>query len=140
MKALTIVLNQMSNRSYLPSMWKFAVTVPLLKPGKEAKDLTSYRPISLVSNVSKIWEKVIAAKLEQWMDDNNLIQKLQFGFVKGLSSTHALSSLGSFITKSLQRKKPIIAVALDIQKAYDTVAPGLLVEKLANSGFDAHWT
>lgn len=139
MKAMTILLNQMSNRGFTPQVWKFALVCPLLKPGKDAKDLSNYRPISLISNLSKLWEKMIAAKIEFWLEELQLIPNSQFGFAKGLSSTHALSSLGAVISRSLQKKKPILAVAIDIQKAYDSVDPGLLIEKLMNCGLDEHW-
>ena len=66
-RVITVLLNQMNNRSFTPDMWKLAVMCPLRKSGKPADQLSSYRPISLISNLSKIWEKIINAKFSSWM-------------------------------------------------------------------------
>ena len=65
---------------------------------------------------------------------------MQFGFTAGLSAIHATTSLGSVCSRSLEKKQPVLAVALDIQKAYDAVEPVYLIDKLSNGGFDPHWT
>lgn len=81
-KALTTLLNQMINCCYTPQSWRFAVVCPIPKPGKPADDLNSYRPISLISNISKIWEKIILAKLSFWLKELRIIPDWQFGFTK----------------------------------------------------------
>ena len=91
-------------------MWKFAVITPIRKPGKPASEVKSYRPIAMLSNLSKVWERVILAKLSDWMAAEGLIPENQFGFVAGLSSTHALAALGSIVASQLNERSPVIAV------------------------------
>ena len=82
----------------------------------------------------------ILAKLDYWMEELDIVPTSQFGFAAGLSASHALSALGSIISQQLQKKIPVLAVSFDIQKAYETMDHGLLIEKLYNCGFSEHWT
>ena len=89
-------LSDIFNMSYLtgqfPSVLKIAKVIPIHK--KQSKvDYANYRPISLLSNIEKIIEKLMYKRLSNFLDINNLIYSLQFGFRQKYSTTHALINL-----------------------------------------------
>ena len=83
-----------------PSVLKIAKVIPIHK--KQSKvDYTNYRPISLLSNIEKIIEKLVYKRLSNFLDINNLIYLSHFGFRPKYSSTHALINLTESIRQSL---------------------------------------
>ena len=78
-KTLAILLNHLYNLGHTPRAWKFALVSPLLKAGKPSKDVKSYRPISLLSNLAKIWERCLLRRLDQFYEDKRLIPHTQYG-------------------------------------------------------------
>ena len=135
-----ILINNMSNTGFTPEKWKMAMMTPIHKAGKSKDDIRYYRPISLLPNLSKLWERTMLERLEHFMENNGLNKENQFGFTKGLSTQHALTIMGSKIASSINKKIPIIAASLDLEKCYDSVCPLLLTKKLKNSEFSHHWT
>ena len=86
-------LADLFNLSFLtgvfPSVLKTAKVVPVFK--KDSKlDYSNYRPISLLSNIEKILEKLMYKRLYTFLNNNNIIYKLQFGFRQQYSTYHAL--------------------------------------------------
>ena len=128
------LINNCSNTGFTPRQWKFWLVSPIRKPGKDPSLPTSYRPISLLSNISKLWERILLRKLEQIADEHNLIPQNQFGFVRGISTSHALTLLGSRIAAQLNSRKTMLLTPLDLNKAYESVAPAILIRKLTNMG------
>ena len=63
-----IVINHMINTGYTPRMWKFALVVPIKKLVKSKLDFASYRPIALLSNLGKVWERVLLQKMNSWIE------------------------------------------------------------------------
>ena len=89
-------LSDIFNMSFLtgqfPSVLKIAKVIPIHK--KQSKvDYANYRPISLLSNIEKIVEKLMCKRLSNFLDICNLIYSLQFGFRQKCSTTHALINL-----------------------------------------------
>lgn len=72
-----------------PNCWKNAVVLPISKPGRDTKLPSSYRPISLLSTLSKIAEKLIATRLRNEMIAKKIIQHEQFGFQPNCSTARA---------------------------------------------------
>ncbi|GBO38462.1 putative RNA-directed DNA polymerase from transposon BS [Araneus ventricosus] len=120
--ALTEIINNIFNFSYFPNAWKTAVVVPILKPGKDPTIPENYRPISLLSTLSKITENFILYKLNEHLIGNKILCPEQFGFRKSLTTNH--------ITKGLDRGECTAAVFLDIQKAFYRVWKQGLIYKL----------
>jgi len=73
----------------VPSLWKKAIVVPVLKTGKDPKSTTSYRPISLTSTMGKSMERIINTRLNWLLETNNIIANEQAGFrIHGSTSEH----------------------------------------------------
>lgn len=132
---LTIFINQLFNAGHFPKGWKHALIVPIHKPGKDPTKALSYRPISLLTAPSKIYEIHVSELIKEFNNVNNLIPSTQFGFRNRHGTNHALLKLQTDIIISNQQKKPTVAVSLDVEKAFDTTWPEGLVYKMKNCGF-----
>lgn len=135
---LTIIINHCYNIGYFPNPWKLAIIAPVHKKHKTPNLPTSYRPISLLSNISKIYEKFLLEKIQDHCDENKLIPVNQFGFRASHSTIHAAVILKSDITIKLNQKTPTVACLLDVEKAFDTVWIEGLIFKLIKFKFDPH--
>ncbi|GFW92003.1 probable RNA-directed DNA polymerase from transposon X-element [Trichonephila clavipes] len=129
---LTILINKILTLNYFPKAWKEAIIFPILKPGKNKNIPSSYRPISLLSTLSKIIESIILTRLKEFLYTNNIINPNQYGFTNKLSTLHPLLNLTEAISEGFQSKKSTGAVFLDIQKAFDRVWLSGLTYKLIN--------
>ncbi|GFW11142.1 RNA-directed DNA polymerase from mobile element jockey [Trichonephila clavipes] len=118
---LTILVNKILTLNYFPKSWKEAIIFPILKPGKNKNLPASYRPISLLSTLSKITESINLTRLKNFIYTNNLLNPNQYGFTNKLSTLHPLLNLTEAISEGFQNKKSTGAVFLDIQKAFDRV-------------------
>ena len=108
------------NRSFevgtFPSILKTSKVIPVYKNKGSPLDPSNYRPISLLSNIEKIFEKVMYSRLMGFLDDQNLIYVRQFGFRKHHSTTHALINIVERIRKCLLIKVSLPVVYLLIFK------------------------
>lgn len=130
---LTQLINSIIVSSEIPDHFKKAEIVPIYKTNK--KDIISnYRPISLISNLAKIFEKVLHVRLIKFIEKNKLLNKKQFGFRKDMSTNDALQLFSDSIFENLDSSKPTIAVFLDLAKAFDTVDYNKLFMKLEKIG------
>ena len=104
------------------------VTIP--KQGKDPKTLQNRLPISLLSSLGKIYERILLKRLTCHVFANNLVPEEQFGFMPGCSTTQQLLRLTEHISSGLDKKCSTVAVFLDISKAYDSTWPTGLLYKL----------
>lgn len=138
-KQLVIMFNNMFNNAFIPPTWKQAKVCPILKPSKNASAPESYRPISLMSNVTKTYEVFINEKLLRHVEDKKVLKDNQFGFRRGLSTSHALSIFTSDVAKNLNKRYGTIAVGIDTEKAFDTTWQSGIVYKMKDIfGFPIH--
>ncbi|GFV27151.1 RNA-directed DNA polymerase from mobile element jockey [Trichonephila clavipes] len=107
---------------YFPKSWKTAVVVPILKPGKNSALAESYRPISLLPVLSKLAEKIILARLNDYLEREKILIPEQHGFRPRLSTSHQLLRVVEFIKEGNNKDECTAAVFLDIQKANRTSA------------------
>lgn len=128
------IFNKIWSTNCFPKLWKEAIVIPILKPGKDKTEPTSYRPISLTCNMSKILEKIINNRLTRHLEMTHALKDNQFGFRKGLSTTDHLLSIDNLIRGAFKNKQHVITVCLDIQKAFDMVWTRLIINKLAFIG------
>lgn len=136
---IAILFNQMYNISHFPETWKLATIMPILKPSKAANLSSSYRPISLLSCLSKVYEKALKQVLERHCEDHHVLPDDQFGFTTNRSTTQAMVILKTDICTSFNKRTPTIACATDIEKAFDTVwREGLIFKMLNIFFFDEH--
>lgn len=104
----------------LPSCWKVATIIPLLKPGKDASSPTSYRPIALTSCLSKTFERLVNNRLVYYVEENKCLNKYQCGFRAGCSAVDHLIRLETTIREAFLRRQHCVCVFFDLEKAYDT--------------------
>ncbi|GBN90814.1 putative RNA-directed DNA polymerase from transposon X-element [Araneus ventricosus] len=87
---ITFILNLMMEKCYFPQCWKTAVVVPIPKTDQDLNLPQNYRPISLLSSLSKVYESVLLKRLNQLLNNNNIIISEQFGFRENLSTSYCV--------------------------------------------------
>ena len=128
---LTRIVNSSLASSTVPAAMKHAVVIPLLKkPGLDADNLASYRPISQLSFVSKLLEKHVAIQIRQHMEFNDLFDTFQSAYRSAHSCETAMVHIQDDILKALDCGKHIIIVLLDFSAAFDSVGHDILLDKL----------
>ena len=120
------------NGEYL-DLLKIAKVIPIYKKG-EKSDVGNYRPISVLSVLNKIFEKLIYKRLYNFFDKYKLIYEYQFGFRGGHSTTQALIEILDKIRDSMEKGKIVCGIFADLSKAFDTVDHKILLEKLNHYG------
>ena len=131
---LTKIINLSFETGVFPSALKLVKVIPIFKNKGSTQDFNNYRPISLLSNIDKIFEKLVHSRLISYLDNFNALYRKQYGFRKKHSTAHALISLTEQIRKSLDNGQFSCGVFIDLQKAFDTVDHNILLEKLKNYG------
>lgn len=132
---LTGLINACFKLNYFPKMWKKSKIVPIKKPKKPPDIPTSYRPISLLSSVSKVLEKVIKEKLTDFIESNNILPPQQFGFRKQHNTVQPLVRIRKTVKSNFQAGKSTGMVLLDIKAAFDSVWHAGLVHKMFKLNF-----
>jgi hypothetical protein len=131
--SLTKLINLSLQTSTVPSIWKLANVLPLFKKGDKC-DTNNYRPVSLLSCVSKILERVVFKHLYNYVKENGLLSPHQSGFQTGDSTVNQLSFLYHTFCEALDKKKDVHIVFCDISKAFDRVWHEGLIYKLQKIG------
>jgi hypothetical protein len=127
---LTTIYNSMLRITYFPILWKFAQIIMNHKPGKPPNRVTSYRPISLLPIMSKIFERILVKIIQMDEDTSTKIPTHQFGFRENHSTEQQFHRIVNEILKSLEEKKLCTVAFPDIQQAFDRVRHDSLLYKL----------
>jgi Reverse transcriptase (RNA-dependent DNA polymerase) len=130
---LSHIFNLSLSSGTFPEKLKKSRIVPIFKAG-DPKSCDNYRPISLLSSISKILEKIVQIKLVNHLELNNLLYKHQYGFLKGKSTEQTLMHVTDFITKALNKGDYCIALFLDLKKAFDVCSHEILIKKMEKFG------
>lgn len=133
-KPLTYIINEILAQGIWPRCFGIGVVRPIFKSG-DALDVNNYRPITLISNIAKIAEKVINLRVTDFLNKHNIMSDSQYGFRKARSSQDAICCLTDNIYKALDGSVPTLCIFVDLAKAFDTVDHKILLSKLEKYGF-----
>ena len=125
---------------YIPTAWKLATLRMLLKPDKPVTLTTSYRPISLISSIMKLFKRVIEQRLRSHLEGIGFINKHQSGFRRAKSTDDHLFRLSQSIMESFNRGEHVVAAFLDVEKAFDNVWHNGLRYKIFQLGLPTKMT
>ena len=126
---LTHLFNYCIAKSVLPETWKLANVTPVFKKG-DITNPSNYRPISVTSAISKVFEKIISTQLADYLETNNLLSRNQFGYRRHRSTEDAIVKLVEDSKSALNQRRHIAVVFLDLSKAFDTVQHDILLHYL----------
>ena len=132
-KPLSFLINNSFRSGIFPDSLKIAKVIPIHKK-KEKFYPGNYRPISLLSIFSKVFEKTMYKRLYSFLNKYKLLYELQFGFRRGHSTTLALIDITDKIREALDKGSYVLGIYLDLQKAFDTVDHDILCKKLEHYG------
>lgn len=127
------IFNLSLDSGIFPSAFKKAIVHPIFKNG-DRHSVSNYRPISVLSVFSKIFEKILNEKLVDFLNSNDFFSNNQFGFRKSKSTEHAVLELSEQIIKNFDKRLKTVGVFLDLSKAFDTVSIPILLSKLLAIG------
>ncbi|CAG4977986.1 unnamed protein product [Colias eurytheme] len=126
-------INLCLDKGIFPSVFKKAIVRPIHKGGSR-DSILNYRPISILSSLSKIFEKLLHKRLVNYLNKYNIISNNQYGFRRGRSTEDAVLELTNVITRNIENRDKTIAIFLDLAKAFDTVSIPILINKMESVG------
>ena len=121
-----------------PSQWGEAIVLPFLKPNKPPQCTSSYRPISLTSCICKTLERMVLPRLTIYLGSQNYLRNYQSGFRRLHSTIDSLVRLESAIMETFLKNEYLIAVFLDIEKAYDMLWRYSIAQAMEKMGLKGH--
>ena len=132
------LFNRCYNDGFFPYDLKTAKVLPFFKKKGDINEISNYRPISLLSIFSKLFEKLVHKRLYSYFDENNIITENQYGFRALHSTSHALINATENLYKSLDNDLHTLGIFIDFSKAFDTVDHSILCSKLEHYGINGN--
>jgi hypothetical protein len=130
---LSHIFNLSLSSGLFPSQLKTCRVIPIFKSGS-CLECDNYRPISLLSSISKVLEKIVSEKLIAHLVDNDLLYTHQYGFLPHKSTEHSLMQILTYVSKALNDGNFCIGIFLDLKKAFDVCSHSILLKKLNKMG------
>ena len=130
---LSDIFNLSITNGVHPEKLRIAQVIPIFKKGSRLLP-SNYRPISLLSNINRIREKLVFSRLHGFLELHNCLYSFQYGFRENHSTNHALIDISENIRNALDSNKSVCGIFVDFQKAFDTVNHDILLQKLEHYG------
>ena len=132
---LSLLFNQFINDGIYPQYLKTAKCIPIYK-GSPLDPLlaVSYRPISILAAINKVFERSLHKQLSEYLEENKLLPRFQYGYRKQHNTSQAILDFSEYIKQQLNNKEITIAIFMDLSKAFDTVDKHILEHKLTALG------
>ena len=132
-KPLTCLINLSFSNGIYPDLLKTSNVIPVFKRG-ERQDYKNYQPISLISGLSKLMDKIVHPRLHSFLEKNSLLFEQQYGFRNKLSTNHGHIDIMSKIQTACDKGIFACSVNVDFKKAFHTVNHEFLLNKLNHYG------
>jgi hypothetical protein len=126
----------MLSQGVFPDRLKYAKVIPLLKKG-DRKNMSYYRPVSLLTSFPKIFETVMLTRISTYFSKYNILSSEQYGFRTGLRTDDAIYRLTTEIFNSMNGKLAVGRIFCDLENTFDCVDHGILLSKLKFYGMMA---
>nr|CAI5828984.1 unnamed protein product [Callosobruchus analis] len=132
-KPLMILFNTSIKHSRFPAIWKNSRICPIFKNKGDKSDISNYRPITIISNFSKLFESLLYTEI--FPQVRNSLSMQQHGFVKGRSTVTNLIQATQFIAETTDEHLQTDVIYSDFSKAFDRLDHDVLLNKLLYFGF-----
>lgn len=132
---LTTLINNSFRDGTFPDILKVAKVVPIFKSGNKT-DPNNFRPVAVLSNLSKIVEIAVKNRLIEHLVKINFVNSNQFGFQKASSTMSACLNFVETVYKFMENRKKTGSIFIDVRKAFDSVNHKILLDKLEHIGFN----
>ena len=130
---ITNIVNLSLSTGVFPKQFKLSSVIPLLKKyNLDKEDLSNYRPISHLSFLSKLTERVVKQRLTLHLSSNGLLNSFQSAYTKHHSTESTLLSVHDHIIKAMSQQKITALCLLDLSAAFDTIDHAILVHRLSS--------
>ena len=132
---LTLLFNIIVKCEYIPINLRRGIQIPLYK-GKnlDCLDVNSYRGITLLTNLNKVYEMLLWSRMEEWWVNEQVISKFQGAGKKGISCIHTAMAMEETVSVALETNRSVFVSYFDVSKAFDTVWTNGLFQKLHEMG------
>ncbi|KAJ8707861.1 hypothetical protein PYW07_011538 [Mythimna separata] len=130
---IVFLCNLSISSGIVPTSLKTANVCPIFKSGDKTA-VSNYRPISLLTSLSKILEKIMNTRLLGYLERNGILSDNQYGFRKNRSTEDAVTDIVDFVVTKLDNGNKCTGIFLDLAKAFDTVSRSILLRKLEGIG------
>ena len=130
---ITNIVNLSLSSGVFPKQFKLSSVIPLLKKyNLDKEDLSNYRPISHLSFLSKLTERVVKQRLTHHLSSNGLLNSFQSAYTKHHSTESTLLAVHDHIIKAMSQQKITALCLLDLSAAFDTIDHSILIHRLSS--------
>ncbi len=128
------IYNRLFNLIYtsgvMPTSWCTGIIKPIYKKKGAAEDPNNYRPITLLSCLGKVFTSILNARLNKYVEQNEILREEQLGFRPGYSTIDGIFILDKLIEIINAKNKTIFAAFIDLAKAFPSISHPILTQKI----------